>query len=158
MKHIKKKYRNEKVITDEHIDYANNNFYSFGKEEINSVKKVPKDHKAFLLFDSKKLVECYFYKRNGKSYLVPEPDPVLIYFNNAYFSYKWLKENTENLFDKLLSETMTEGVSNHLYTHFGVCMGFITSLFISLETFINSVIPNDYIYSDPRLCYKMYDT
>lgn len=95
-----------------------------------------------------KLINGFFYNRNGHHYCIPEPDPVLIYFHTAYSNWKVIKEREKALFDKLKEPIISESVSNELYNHFAVCMGFATTLFICLEAFINSLIPDDYEFKE----------
>lgn len=136
-------------VTKEELErmHASSNHTVVEKENFANIpKKVSGDTRIFAHFDNDKIIECFSLQKNGNTYFVPEPDPILIYFNNAYFCYKAIKEQEKELFKKLEVSNLNEGVAGQLYTHFGNCMGFVTALFTSMETFINSQIPQSYSY------------
>lgn len=92
-----------------------------------------------------RIIQGFIINLDGKKFVIPEPDPTLIQFDFAYNSLRLLKESKQKLKDKL-SEKLTEDINNSLYQYFGYCNSFIISLFTSIESFINSRIPDNYIY------------
>lgn len=146
MKHIRKKFQFDKIVTQGAIDDLNRYITPMSGFSPKEAKKMPKGMKALLLFDTNRLIECFHVNLNGNAFFIPEPDPILIYFNNAYSNYVDIKEVKKNLY-KVLSDSITESVANSLYNYFGLTTGFVVFLFTAVEAFINRHIPDEYIYS-----------
>jgi hypothetical protein len=88
-----------------------------------------------------------FHKKNNKTIVVPLPDLTLVYFNYGYINNKIRKDNEKKLFEKLESTNeVTEEVNNEVYNYFGAASSCIIGMFTSLESFINSIIPDDVKY------------
>ena len=86
MKHIKKKTLNELVLPLEsienipkelHPDMLKNKKYS----EL-------KDSHVILISESGRTTRAFLYNNNGVNCAVPLIDPILLYYNEAYNSYK----------------------------------------------------------------------
>lgn len=152
MKHSKQKFRFEKVLTPEqekHFEQISIEVPFKPKEKVN----IPKGMNAFVKTDLGKLIETFYYNNSGHHYYIPEPDPILIYFNLGHSFYREIAESRKELFKVLNSENLTENVRNQLYNYFGFSNGFVIFLFTSLEAFLNKMIPDNYIYSENKSRY-----
>lgn len=150
MKHIKKTYRFERPITKEEEKKLD---AKFERVPVKSAKKPEKGVRVFMVSESEKgnkIIEGFHISKNGKHYCIPEPDPVLIYFHTAYSNWKVIREKEQALLEQLSGNIINESVSTQIYAHFGVCMGFATSLLTSIEAFINGFIPNDFVYREKQ--------
>lgn len=148
MKHIQKRYRFERPVTKEEQEQFDE---KFERVPLDKLRKPDKNTKIYMLSKSEKgdkIIQGFYYNKSGSQYCIPEPDPVLIYFHIAYLNWKDIKEKENALLEKLSGKVINESVSGEIYAHFGVCMGFATSLLTSIEAFINSFISNDFIYKE----------
>lgn len=144
LRHIKKKFRFERPMTSEELERLG---AKSDQVKLKEARPAPKGVKAFLVCDEpKKIIEAFHYSQSGHHYYLPEPDPVLISYNNAYFHLKHLNDMRVKLFDVLAQERMDESIRNEIYAFFGASMGCITSLFTSLEAAINRMIPDSYVF------------
>lgn len=149
MKHLNKRFRFERFLSLEEENLLKSNSVSFDKKDGHKIK-MPNGFKAIIATTTGKYFEAFQHNIGGKQYFVPEPDPVLIYFNNAYFSFRGLESSKEKLIKALQLETMDESVKNELYSFFGNSFGFATMLFTSIEAYINKSIPDDYEFRDVK--------
>ena len=96
MKHIKKRFQFEKVLSQQEIDNL-----SLSPDLIpfktSSNVKIPKDKSCLLITDKNEVFTAFQVSHRENCYLIPEPDPVLIYFNNAYFNYKDIEKEKDTL-------------------------------------------------------------
>ena len=90
----------------------------------------------------------FIHKLNGKNYVLPIPDPTLIYFNNAQESIRKIENQKNKLLKKLDldNESLSESAMNELYSFYGTTSGFVIFLFTSIESFINQMINEDFVY------------
>ena len=146
MKHIKKKFRFEKTLSEEEMNDFNTKHYTVNIEEAKS-SSIQSNLPLYLVSDviQNKIIGGFMINLDGKKFIIPEPDPTLIQFDFAYNNLRLLKESKQKLKDKL-SEKLTEDINISLYQYFGYCHSFIISLFTSIESFINSRIPDSYIH------------
>lgn len=149
MKHIKKKFQFEAFLTEEQEASFKAKSIQVDKEEGHKLK-LPKGLVGILETDDGKYFTAFPHKIDGKQFFIPEPDPVLIYFNNAYLSFRELESTKKDLIKALELKTMDEGIKNELYTFFGNSFGFATMLFTSIEAYINKKIPIEYEYRDTK--------
>lgn len=143
MKHIKKRFHKELTLTQAAEAYPEINWQQTTDKKRQNAKMSLGD-RAFFITDDNRIFEAFPYAYNGIDYLVPEPDPTLIYFNNAYFSYTGILKNKKEIPEKLDLEDMDESVKGFLYVLFGNCFGFATMLITAMEAYINNSIPSDY--------------
>jgi hypothetical protein len=148
MKHIKKKFQFEETVTSEQSIVLSHSENYIPYENSQSVIP-PKNRRCFLITDSNKIINAFPVSLNGKHYYIPEPDPVLIYFNNAYVNYKSITKVRDQVYQKL-NDKLSEVVINELYEYFGLTNGFIIFLFTTIEAFINRKIPENYNYTIVR--------
>ncbi|RYH74633.1 hypothetical protein EVU94_06350 [Flavobacteriaceae bacterium 144Ye] len=149
MKHIKRRFfyqtnSNDPIFNEKKIEMIDlranveENILSDRKGEI-----------AFLELEDDTLIGGLVNKIDGINYLVPIPDPTLIYFNNAQMGLKRISEQRKILISKLnLSSEDKKPPIHELYDFFGLSSGFVIYLFTAIESFINSMIKDDYNYID----------
>ncbi len=146
MKHILKRYRFERHITEEEKKHYNE---IFDRVPIDNPRKPDKHTKIYMVSQSEngdKIIEGFFFQEAGRNYCAPEPDPILIYFHLAYMNNREIIKHKQILLSKLRGNVINESVSNDFYIYFGLCVNFATSLVTCLEAFINSNIPYDFEY------------
>ncbi len=144
-KHIQKKFLHETELTDEVVtllEKPNAQIPLKGAKNF----KIPKGASPFLRTDDNKFFKAFTYRVQNQYKLVPEPDPILIYFNAAYLNFIQVKEKKDAIFQKLSSENMTEEMIQELYNFFGVTSSFVVLLFTALEALINRSIKIGFIY------------
>ena len=147
MKHIKKKFRGERILTEEDKLHIGTKVPTYS---IKDGSKELKHQKAAIISEAGKIIEAFSYAVNGKDYLVPEPDPVLIHFNNAYVLFREMQAAKKKLFKILDGGNSDENISQELYLYFGMCNGCIVFLFTAIEAFINKYIPDTYRFEDSK--------
>lgn len=144
MKHIKKRFLFEEVLTEEQRAHLDKVAISFEKAEGHNVKMGQKSS-GFIETEEGKFIRCFQQKIGNKRYFIPEPDPVLIYFNRAYFDLKGIPEVKEKMIAALDLNVMTENVRNELYAFFGISFSFATMCFSAMEAFMNRAIPEGFV-------------
>ena len=147
MKHIKKRFQFERFLTEEEKERLKSKSIEFDKHEGQKIK-LEDGFVAVFVTETGKHFSAFQHNIGGKKFFIPEPDPVLIYFNNAYLSYRAVEKSKKELIEKLDIELMDENVKNELYTFFGNSFGFATMLFTSIEAYINRSIPKNHIFRD----------
>ena len=85
---------------------------------------------------------------NGSMVFIPEPDPILIYFDTAYRNYKHITEHRKTLLNHFKGVKMDESYLIDLYSYYGSVNAFVILLFTAIEAFINYNIPEEYQYVD----------
>jgi hypothetical protein len=140
-KHIKKKYLLSTTMTEEQAKEIKSTKGETTPWQKVDFKKVQKDKVCFLWYDSNTMVLGFQYMHQGQVRFIPEPDPVLMYFNSAYYDYKNLLLAKKTLLSKLVQEHQ-EDVINELYNLFSCGTGAVINLFTTLEAFINRAIPS----------------
>lgn len=133
-------------VTDDGYDYLKKQKPS--KENIESYQSGDlKDYIPHMLLDSKMFVQCFKYKTGNKIYFIPEPNPIVIYFSNAQLNLSDIYISRKKLIVDLSDTNADLGIAmNDFYNFFGHVSNYVTSLFNSLEAFLNHQIPNDYEY------------
>lgn len=123
----------------------------FSEEYIYS-KKLSDDFNQdiFLIFE-KAMVYAFDYLYKNDKILIPELNPVMIFYSNAVMSYRKLIENKETL---LVNSPQVKNFFNGKINinHFGLffqsASNSIINLQATLESFANRIIPEDYLYID----------
>lgn len=148
MKHIKKRFYFNNKKDQLGVNEKNAEFFNLddGFDDKQLIGR--KGTIAFIqLEDSDDLIGGIVNNVNGKNYIIPIPDPTLIYFNNAQLSLKDIKNEKSELLKKLnFSGVMRENSINEIYTYFGRTSGFVIFLFTAMESFLNQMIPDDFLF------------
>jgi len=147
MKHIKKSF-----LIQYPSDSINLKHKGFKTIQLDNTFKFDKkitsnNHMVFIETDLDLAIGGFIHRQNGTNYVIPIPDPTLIYFNNAQEITHQIDKHKKELFEKISLETpFTETAINEVYHFFGSTSGFVIFLFTSIESFINQQIPDDFIF------------
>ena len=148
MKHLKRKFLFSNPINKEVKEVLGKpiNTKKFHSLDLKSFKNPV----GFIRTDEDELIQGFFYKLKDNHYFIPEPNPIIIYFDVALQFSQRIKEN----YDKVLNELNAEkgyayNVQNEFYVFFSNATICITFLFNSLEAFMNLMIPDNYEFKIP---------
>jgi hypothetical protein len=144
MKHIKKKYLFQKEGS---FNNLSSNLKTFNTLDQNILKEINKKE-AYLEMEGGYVVKALVHNHNGKPAIIPIPDLTLVYYDSAYDLNVLRKKQEKILFEKvLIKETnLGEEALNEIYRYYGYSSSCIISLFTTLESFVNHLIPNDKPY------------
>lgn len=132
-----------------------------GNEVVQIIKKAPLDEKslseisnskmenkyALALTEDNFIIQTFKYINKEKVYIIPEPDPIIIYFDTARHFHKSIEKHKSDLFIKLSSPGYNVyAVNGDFYSYFSNVSSYVTFLFLAIEAFINKTIPNYYEY------------
>jgi len=145
MKHIKKKYLLSHNIDKKTYNEIISNTSDIDLTNINS-RRID-EYVPYIISDNNEVIQCFHYRQNNILYIIPEPNPIVIYFSNAQNFLMLLNKKRESLFESLTNPQNLNDIMNNMYDFFGFASNFVTSLFNSLEAYINFEIPNEYKYS-----------
>lgn len=149
MKHIKKRFQFEIHLTDEAIQNMENVFEFFPVSSM-ATKRPQKGQECILLTEKNLGIKAFHINLNGVNHFVPEPDPILVYFHNAYTNFINIKEAKQKVLGALNQSNLDEDISIVLYSYFGYTNGYVIFLFTAIEAFINRFIPGDYKYNSVK--------
>lgn len=145
-KHIQKKFLNETELPNDVMDLLAKSKLGISLDDQAKIKSIPKGMVPFLTTEDNKFFKAFTFRHNNQIKLIPEPDPILVYFNAAYLNYIQIKEKRNEIFTKLSGEKLSEVMIKELYDYFGVTSSFVILLFTSIEALMNRCIPKDYTY------------
>ena len=95
-KHIRKKFLFERLATEEDIEKMNTVATLYALKEAQKLRP-KKGDKGMFITDKNWLIQPFPFNNNGSHIWIPEPDPVLIYFDSD------LQKRVINLFDESLA-------------------------------------------------------
>lgn len=145
MKHLRKKYIRLISLTDSVSDLLN--YSSVDEKEIPQIVKDLDNRVPFLITEGKEMIQSFQYKNNKKIYLIPEPDPIVIYFDTGRAYLKRLKRDKIKLLEKLNQEHGdAHETRDAFYYYYSASTSFVVFVFIALEAFINKMIPYSFEY------------
>lgn len=146
MKHIKKKYLFQKEITEEIANVLANKGQKIDKHRKDLIS-LAKEKDLFITTDKDFLIKAFPFKHKGSNALIPIPDLSLVYFDSAYQLNRDRISMEERLFIKLANQKeMGEDATNEIYRYYGYASSCIISLFTSIESYINHIIPIEMPY------------
>jgi hypothetical protein len=145
MKHVKKKY-----VLDPKVDFSVDELYKkhspdklkvpdWVKNDIDKVKY------GAIQTEDGRLFQSFVHHADKKLIMLPEPDPILIYFSNAQSVFKSVIDSKKELIKNYDFQNINESIDT-FYRFYSNASIYISFLFISIEAYTNSLIPNDYIY------------
>lgn len=146
MKHLVKKHVKSAKIKKAVKDVINN--APLDKQKLNEISESKMDGYYALAIYEDEIIQTFKFEKDNNVYLLPEPNPIVIYFDSAILFQKELLKRREKLFSKLSIETLTnfKTVDGDFYWYFSTVTSFITFLFLALEAFVNKSIPADFEY------------
>jgi hypothetical protein len=144
MKHIKKKHLFQEKGTLKNLE----NIAEVIKTVDASIIKKSKNKDSFIETEDGDFIKTFVFNRKGIPAIIPIPDLTLVYYDSAYNLNVFRKEQEINLFDKVLvkNEKLGEQAINEIYRYYGYSSSCIISLFTTLESFVNHIIPHDKPY------------
>ena len=144
MKHIKRKFLNankikfnlNKIPDSSKLDHEKN-MNRIGIENII----------AWRLTETGYLIQGFMYNDKSSNIFIPAAHPIVIYFNAAQNYLAKVYEYKEKLLIILNDQlSIAENQRDAVYTYFSLATLFTTSLYNSLEAFMNYIIPEKYEY------------
>lgn len=148
MKHLVKKYVRALDIGQEVVDVLNNAPVDESKIAELSQNKL-EGYYGMLQFDNERLIQTFKYVKDNKTFLIPEPDPIVIYFDTARLYHKTINERKTNLFKQLQVINNIVAVNGDFYWYYSTVCNYVIFLFLAIEALINKIIPMDYEYKKP---------
>lgn len=111
----------------------------------NKTLKSKKNMSAFMKTVEGDYLLGFIHNYNGTHAIVPLPDFTLIHFDFAHNCNRERKAQEKELFAKLIAPELeiTDDVTNEIYAYYGYASSTIISLFTSIESFVNHIIPSD---------------
>ncbi|HRQ49782.1 MAG TPA: hypothetical protein PLR74_04555, partial [Agriterribacter sp.] len=67
------------------------------------------------LMTNTSIFQAFPYKYQGQNRLIPEPDPVLVYFHLAYVNYRLINEKKKVILKPLVNPVMGEPMIDEWY-------------------------------------------
>lgn len=110
--------------------------------------------KVFMQLEDKTIIQGFVHLINGKPFMIPEPEPSILYFTNAEDKLNELLEIQSTLLESNLTTNNFSDLSHTFYNFFQLSSDYIINLFTSIEAFNNSLIPDDFSIKIKR---KNYD-
>lgn len=132
----------KKYVNDIKVDWSYDDLMS--KVDIPNKKYNYKDFdQAYLFTQDNRIIQGFLHLHDNKPLVIPEPEPSILYYNNAIRKLADIVNLRGDLFESIGLEKVIE--ADRLFTEFFMLSSdFIINLFASLEAFNNSVIPEDF--------------
>lgn len=149
MKHLVKKFVNASKVGNDVIEVFNN--APIDEKVFNEISNNNLEgYYALALTDKKYIMQTFKYLKDGNLFIIPEPDPIIIYFDTAVHFHKSILKRKTELFSKLtnLDEKFT-AINGDFYWYFSTVCSHVIFLFLSIEAFLNKSIPNGFEYRKP---------
>ncbi len=142
MKHIKKKFLFQGLLPITSLNNLQKIDLLVDNQEL--LKEKSKDCFVGLnIADSNEMIYAFIYNHRGEYITIPLPDYTLVYYNFAYLLNIERKKQQENLLSHLSNfDTVTHDCSNDLFNFYGLASSYVVNLFTSIESFINSMLPD----------------
>ncbi|HYF70247.1 MAG TPA: hypothetical protein VD884_19040 [Ohtaekwangia sp.] len=149
MKHIKRKFTHQVVLSEEVMTKVN----STPSDKSLSISKalgddsIASEFDAWIITDKNYCAKGFRYKSGGSNLLVPEPEPVLVYFNIAQTNYSLIEThgNRQKLLELLKEFKDATKIMHSLYAFMGYSSSFAIFSFMAIECLANRVIPDNYL-------------
>lgn len=148
MKHPELKFSLEtKVPVDLEEEVKERISLKIALEDIPNLKNLPKNKLAVITRTDGTIYKAFYAKIDGKYFVMPEPEPIILYFNIAYWNYVRLNSKKSNIENLLNYQFENEDAIKLLYDFLGFASSIIIFLFMTIETTINRCIPYDWNYT-----------
>ncbi len=150
MAHLKRKFVHVLQIPSETINIVAN-----APTDTNKIKEIHNSnldqHYAFLV-NKDEMVQSFKFvdKANKRTYLIGEPNPIVMYFDMALGQLSIIKERRNSMMRNAKVESQglfytIEGITD-FYNYYTITTSLVIYLSLALEAFINKIIPDDFIY------------
>ncbi|MBL7839207.1 MAG: hypothetical protein JNJ75_03610 [Cyclobacteriaceae bacterium] len=141
MKHIKRKWKNLPPKAAASIMHV-----AIDKTTLQT-RKPDKDEVLSMIMENRNNVQTYRYDHKDEVFYIPEPEPNLIYFNNAQVNLKRLKESKIALLEACKAFENGVVMGHKVYQFMYSASTFAIFLFTALEATINNSIPANFTYT-----------
>ena len=148
MKHLVKKYVNSGKLESDTVE-AIKNAPIDEKVLAEIAKDKMKDHFALAVTEDNQIYQTFKYQNGNDVYLIPEPDPIIIYFDTSLHFLKEVAERRNQLLSKMNIHGDFMAVNGDFYWYFASVSSHIIFLFLAIEAFINRAVPDDFEYRRP---------
>lgn len=93
------------------------------------------------------IIQTFKYTEGKNIFIIPEPNPIVIYFDTARTFHKIIQNRRKDLFGTLTTPGNNfYALNGDFYWYFSTVSSYIIFLFLSIEAFVNKIIPNDFEY------------
>jgi hypothetical protein len=143
LKHTQKKFVFSKKLSAE----AGNVLRNAPEDELKVQQLIQEnfaDHFCLVHTEADFIIQAFRFSDGKNNIVIPEPNPIVMYFELARFNYKHISTTKTKLYANLGNPTQT---LNHFFHFFQISSIVSTFLFMSIEAFINSKLPLDIVYS-----------
>ena len=146
MKHLVKKYVKAIKVGEDIADVLNN--APIDEEALTEILNTKMEgYYVMALTEDNHIFQTFKYVNGDNVYVIPEPDPIIIYFDTAILFHKTISKLRKELFSKLSSPGNNFiAVNGNFYSYFSTVSNYVIFLFLSIEAFINKAIPKDFEY------------
>lgn len=148
MNHIRRKFSHQVRISDEVMRRINEGLQANVNQDRNIKFLQPSDYHAWIITDKNYCAKTFRYPFAGNSLFIPEPDPVLIYFNIAQINYRLVEKigSRQELIEVLREFKDATKIMHKLYEFLGHSSSFAVFTFMAIECAVNKVIPDNHDY------------
>lgn len=143
MKHTQKKFVFSKKLSEGTGDVIRNAPVDKLKVE-QLIQEDFADHFCLVHTESDYIIQAFRFADGAHNLVIPEPNPIVIYFELARFNYKHISTTKNKLYANHGNPTQT---LNDFFQFFQISSIVTTFLFMSIEAFVNSKLPRDFVYS-----------
>lgn len=146
MKHLVKKYVKAVKVGEDVVEVFDN--APIDEKAITEISEKKMDgYYAMALTENNQIVQTFKYVNGENVFLIPEPDPIIIYFDTARHFHKTIEKRKVDLFSKLSNHSNNfSSVNGDFYWYFSTVCNYVIFQFLSIEAFINKTIPKDFEY------------
>jgi hypothetical protein len=150
MKHVVKKFLSKHKVGNDVVDVINS--VPFNENAIAQLIQTKfENYYALLQTDDNELIQAFKYQVDDKSYFIPEPNPIVIYFEIGRHNSRQTAEWKSKVINELSqSKQNAYSIFNNFFTFYSISSISTIFLFNSIEAFINNAIPKDFKYSNQQ--------
>ena len=145
MKHLVRKYVSKVQLTQEVLSYINS-----AEKKGNSLHGSVIDSMVpNFITNEGELIQSFVYTLKNTKYFIPEPNPIVLYFDTGRAYLNVLKRNKLILMNQLNLNDKEQNVfqlGDKFYYYFASCVRFVVFQFLALEAMLNKLIPFDFEY------------
>jgi len=132
MKHIKRKF-----VLDPKVEFSIDELYRKHSPEPSTVpdwlkNDIEKVHYGVIQTEDGRLLQSFVHHADNKMIILPEPDPILIYFSNAQSVNKAVLDSKNELIENYDSKNIQPSI-DLFHKFFCNASIYISFLFISIE-------------------------
>lgn len=145
MKHLVKKYVRSAKVGQDVADVINSAIDEKRIKEI--ADNNMEGYVGWVQTYDNEIIQTFKFNENGKMFLIPEPNPIVIYFDTARFYIKTILDKRNKLFAELNNpKKNVHTINAHFYTYYSTACNSAIFLFLSIEAFINKKIEKKFEY------------